>query len=94
MDTIEDIDILRDAGIIKQVKGGNEEVVNLLNSLSKHLEFDINDCCITEKIEREVQKHHAPLGSLFPLSRNKTKPFVISLKKAATLTYPLNHTTL
>ncbi|KAK7813428.1 upf0481 protein [Quercus suber] len=51
VDTIEDIDILRDAGIIKQVKGGNEEVVNLLNSLSKHLEFDIDDCCITEKIE-------------------------------------------
>ena len=51
VDTIEDIDILRDAEIIKQVKGGNEEVVNLLNSLSKHLEFDIDDCCITEKIE-------------------------------------------
>lgn len=50
VDTIEDIDILRDAGIIKQVKGGNEEVVNLLNSLSKHLEFDIDDYCITEKI--------------------------------------------
>ena len=37
VDTIEAIDILRDAGIIKQVKGGNEEVVNLLYSLSKHL---------------------------------------------------------
>ncbi|KAK7860652.1 upf0481 protein [Quercus suber] len=51
VDTTDDINILRNAGIIIQVKGGNEEVVNLLNSLNKELEIDMDDCCITKQIE-------------------------------------------
>ena len=37
VDTADDTNILRNAGIIIQVKGGNEEVVDLLNSLNKSL---------------------------------------------------------
>ena len=51
VDTTNDINILRHAGIIKQSKGGNNEVVDLLNSLTKELEFDIEDCYINPEIE-------------------------------------------
>ena len=51
VDTTNDINILRHAGIIKQSKGGNDEVVDLLNSLTKELEFDIEDCYINPEIE-------------------------------------------
>ena len=50
VDTPDDIDILCNAGIIKQVKGGNKELVNFLNSLNKELEFDPKDCTITTQI--------------------------------------------
>nr|XP_024922282.2 UPF0481 protein At3g47200-like isoform X1 [Ziziphus jujuba var. spinosa] len=46
IDTQKDVNILRNVGIIKQVKGGNNEILDLLNSLSKELEFDMEDCCM------------------------------------------------
>ncbi|GMN67020.1 hypothetical protein TIFTF001_036088 [Ficus carica] len=49
VDTAKDVDILRNAGFIKQVKGGNDEIVDLLNSLTRELEFDINDCYYLSK---------------------------------------------
>ncbi|KAG6676682.1 hypothetical protein I3842_15G164200 [Carya illinoinensis] len=53
VDTVEDVKILRDAGIIKQAKGGDEEVANLFNSLTKELVFDIDKeyCYMTQQIE-------------------------------------------
>ncbi|KAG6628137.1 hypothetical protein CIPAW_15G180600 [Carya illinoinensis] len=53
VDTIEDVKILRDAGIIKQAKGEDEEVTNLFNNLTKELVFDIDKeyCYMTEQIE-------------------------------------------
>ncbi|KAG2668442.1 hypothetical protein I3760_15G160600 [Carya illinoinensis] len=53
VDTVEDVRILRDAGIIKQAKGGDEEVANLFNSLTKELVFDIDKeyCYMIEQIE-------------------------------------------
>ncbi|KAF3441140.1 hypothetical protein FNV43_RR15051 [Rhamnella rubrinervis] len=51
VDTTNDANILRHAGIIKQSKGGNDEIVDLLNSLTKELEFDIEDCYISPEIE-------------------------------------------
>ena len=51
VDTADDINVLCNAGIIIQVKGGNEEVVNLMNSLNEELEIDMDDCCITTQIE-------------------------------------------
>ncbi|KAI6682388.1 hypothetical protein NL676_036269 [Syzygium grande] len=50
----EDIEILQDAGIIIQSKAVDEEVVNLVNSLTKELVFDLhdmNDCYIVQQIE-------------------------------------------
>ncbi|KAG2668438.1 hypothetical protein I3760_15G160300 [Carya illinoinensis] len=63
VDTIEDVKILRDAGIIKQAKGGDEEVANLLNNLTNGLVFDIDkeDCYMIEQIEninRLCQAHN------------------------------------
>jgi hypothetical protein len=51
VDTVDDINILRDAEIIKQPKGGDQEVVNLFNSLSKGIEIEMNDCYIIQQIE-------------------------------------------
>ncbi|KAL3744258.1 hypothetical protein ACJRO7_013505 [Eucalyptus globulus] len=50
----EDIEILQDTGIIKQSKARDEEVVSLINSLTKELVFDLhdmNDCYIAQQIE-------------------------------------------
>ncbi|XP_048327135.2 UPF0481 protein At3g47200 [Ziziphus jujuba] len=52
VDTTNDINILRNAGVIKQAKGGNDEILQLLNSLTRELEFDMEDCYITEQVER------------------------------------------
>ncbi|KAE8126137.1 hypothetical protein FH972_020881 [Carpinus fangiana] len=57
VDTVDDINILRDAGIIKQAKGGDREVVDLFNSLTKELEIDMADCYLREQIEA-VNRHH------------------------------------
>jgi len=51
VDTENDINVLRRAGIIKQAKGGDQEVVTLFNSLTKGLEIDMDDCYITKQIE-------------------------------------------
>ncbi|KAG2668436.1 hypothetical protein I3760_15G160200 [Carya illinoinensis] len=53
VDTVEDVKILRDAGIIKQAKGGDKEVTNLFSSLTKELVFDIDkeDCYLIKQIE-------------------------------------------
>jgi hypothetical protein len=51
VDTVDDINILRRAGIIKQAKGGNEEVVDLFNSLTKELEIDMDDCYLKTHIK-------------------------------------------
>lgn len=52
VDTGKDINILRNAGIIKQAAGGNREIVHLFNSLTKELQFDIGEYCpITSQIE-------------------------------------------
>ncbi|KAF8031371.1 hypothetical protein BT93_D0536 [Corymbia citriodora subsp. variegata] len=50
----EDIEILQDTGIIIQSKSEDEEVVNLVNSLTKELVFDLHDmhdCYIAQQIE-------------------------------------------
>lgn len=49
VDTPKDVDILRNAGIIKQAKGGNDEIVGLLNRLTRELEFDMEECCYMSK---------------------------------------------
>jgi hypothetical protein len=49
VNTVDDINILRNAGIIKQLTGGNKEVVNLFNSLTKGVEIDIDDCYIIKQ---------------------------------------------
>lgn len=54
VDTTSDIDILRNSGIIKQAKGGNDEVVDLLNSLTKELEFNMEDCDIIDEVIEDV----------------------------------------
>jgi hypothetical protein len=51
VDTVDDINILRRAGIIKQAKGGDQEVVNLFNSLTRGVEIDMDDCYITKQIQ-------------------------------------------
>lgn len=54
VDTVSDIDILRNSGIIKQAKGGNNEVVDLFNSLTKELEFNMEDCDMIDKVIEDV----------------------------------------
>ncbi|KAF8031376.1 hypothetical protein BT93_D0541 [Corymbia citriodora subsp. variegata] len=54
IDVPEDIEILQEAGIIVQSEAVDEEVVNLVNSLTKELVFDLhdmNDCYIAKQIE-------------------------------------------
>ncbi|KAI4376725.1 hypothetical protein MLD38_014453 [Melastoma candidum] len=54
IDQQEDIQILQDAGIIMQSVGGCEQVVDLINSITKELVFDMhdmNDCYIARQIE-------------------------------------------
>lgn len=54
IDVPEDIEILQDAGIIVQSEAMDEAVVNLVNSLTKELVFDLhdmNDCYIAKQIE-------------------------------------------
>lgn len=51
VDTVDDINILRRAGIIKQAKGGDQEVVHLFNSLTKGVEIDMNECYIMKQIQ-------------------------------------------
>ena len=51
VDTVDDINILRRAGIIKQAKGGDQEVVSLFNSLTRGVEIDMDDCYITKQIQ-------------------------------------------
>ncbi|KAL3744260.1 hypothetical protein ACJRO7_013507 [Eucalyptus globulus] len=54
IDVPEDIEILQEAGIIVQSEAVDEEVVNLVNSLTKELVFDLddrNDCYIARQIE-------------------------------------------
>ncbi|KAE8126138.1 hypothetical protein FH972_020882 [Carpinus fangiana] len=58
VDTVDDINILRDAGIIKQAKGGDQEVVDLFNSLTKELEIDMDDCYQLKKHIEAVYSHH------------------------------------
>ncbi|XP_040999434.1 UPF0481 protein At3g47200-like [Juglans microcarpa x Juglans regia] len=52
VDTVEDVKILRDVGIIKHAMGGDQEVANLFNRLTKELVFDIDeeDCYMTKQI--------------------------------------------
>jgi len=56
VDTVDDINILRRAGIIKQAKGGDEEVVDLFNNLTKELEIDMDDCYMRREIK--AVNHH------------------------------------
>jgi hypothetical protein len=58
VDSVDDINILRDAGIIKQAKGGDQEVVDLFNSLTKELEIDMDDCYQLKKHIEAVYSHH------------------------------------
>ncbi|XP_010047174.2 UPF0481 protein At3g47200 [Eucalyptus grandis] len=54
IETLEDIEILQDAGIIIQSVDDDEEVVDLINSLTKELVFDmhdLSDCFIAQQIE-------------------------------------------
>ncbi|XP_030456470.2 UPF0481 protein At3g47200-like [Syzygium oleosum] len=54
IETLEDIEILQDAGIIIQSVDEDEEVVDLINSLTKALVFDMHDmsdCFIAQQIE-------------------------------------------
>jgi hypothetical protein len=44
VDTVDDIKILHRAGIIKQLRGSDQEVVHLFNSLTKGVEIDMDDC--------------------------------------------------
>ncbi|KAF5469628.1 hypothetical protein F2P56_013686 [Juglans regia] len=74
VDTVEDVRILRDAGIIKQAKGGDEEVANLFNSLTKELVFDIDEeyCSMTEQIiniNRLCQAHDTRVRICLLLAR-------------------------
>ncbi|KAG6628130.1 UPF0481 protein At3g47200-like [Carya illinoinensis] len=54
VDTVQDVKILCDAGIIKHAMGRDEEVANLFNRLTKELVFDINEeyCYMTKEIKR------------------------------------------
>lgn len=54
IDSTEDLEILQDAGIIMQSVDEDEEVVKLINSLTKELVFDLHDmddCYIAKQIE-------------------------------------------
>jgi hypothetical protein len=57
VDTVDDLNILRRAEIIKQAKGGDQEVVDLFNSLTKEVEIDMNDCYIMKQI-KEINRHY------------------------------------
>ncbi|KAH7546499.1 hypothetical protein FEM48_Zijuj01G0207300 [Ziziphus jujuba var. spinosa] len=52
VDTTNDINIIHNARVIKQAKGGNNEILQLFNNLIRELEFDMEDCYITEQVER------------------------------------------
>jgi hypothetical protein len=58
VDTVDDINILRRARIIKQAKGGDQEVVDLFNSLTKELEIDNMDDCFLKTHIKAVNRHH------------------------------------
>jgi hypothetical protein len=57
VDTVDDINILRRARIIKLAKGCDQEVVDLFNSLAKELEIDMDDCYLKTHI-KAVNRHH------------------------------------
>ncbi|KAF8031374.1 hypothetical protein BT93_D0539 [Corymbia citriodora subsp. variegata] len=73
IETLEDMEILQDAGIIIQSVDEDEEVVDLINSLTKELVFDIHDmsdCFIAQQIE-DINKFCQSWQSkcIFQLSR-------------------------
>ncbi|KAE8126136.1 hypothetical protein FH972_020880 [Carpinus fangiana] len=68
VDTVDDINILRRAGIIKQAKGGDQEVVDLFNSLTKELEIDMDDCYLKKHIDA-VNSHHKTHETMVRFSR-------------------------
>ena len=59
VDTPSDVDILRSSGIIKLAKGtcGNDQVVDLLKSLTKELEFGPEDCYIIKKVIEDINDY-------------------------------------
>jgi len=56
VDTVDDINILRCAGIIIQAKGGDQEVVDLFTSLTKEVEIDMDDWYII-KVIQEINRY-------------------------------------
>jgi hypothetical protein len=79
VDTVDDINILRHAGIIKQAKGGDQEVVDLFNSLTKELEIDMNDCYLKKHIDDIIshhETHEAKVRFYRALSKLNFLPFI------------------
>ncbi|KAG6628141.1 UPF0481 protein At3g47200-like [Carya illinoinensis] len=58
VDTVQDVKILCDAGIIEHAMGRDEEVANIFNKLTKGLVFDINEeyCYMTKEIKK-INRH-------------------------------------
>ncbi|KAG2668453.1 hypothetical protein I3760_15G161700 [Carya illinoinensis] len=54
VDTVQDVKILCDAGIIEHALGKDEEVANIFNKLTKGLVFDINEeyCYMTKQVKK------------------------------------------
>ncbi|KAG2668448.1 hypothetical protein I3760_15G161200 [Carya illinoinensis] len=59
VDTVQDVKILCDAGIIEHAMGRDEEVANLFNKLTKGLVFNINEeyCYMTKEI-KNINRHY------------------------------------
>ncbi|PON64828.1 hypothetical protein TorRG33x02_272440 [Trema orientale] len=64
VETPDDIILLRDKGIIKHDKGSNDEILDLLKSLSREIEFDTKYCYLIKQIE-DINKFCDSLGAKF-----------------------------
>jgi hypothetical protein len=73
VDTVDDLNILRRAGIIKQAKGGDQEVVDLFNSLTKEVEIDMDDDCYIIKQIQEINRHYRTHEAMVRLYRILSK---------------------
>jgi hypothetical protein len=90
VDTVDDIKILHRAGIIKQLKGSDQEVVNLFNSLTEGVEIDLDDCYIKEQIkliDRRCRAHDTMVRFRHFLSSTINLSHIISTYQSAILTF-------
>ncbi|KAE8126134.1 hypothetical protein FH972_020878 [Carpinus fangiana] len=90
VDTVDDIKILHRAGIIKQLRGSDQEVVDLFNSLTKGVEIDMDNCYIKEQIihiNSRCRAHDTMVRFRHFLSSTINLTHIISTYQSAILTF-------